>query len=163
MRDTERVPLDVLEEIVQLKRGLHDLRATALKRIHDVALAIPAVTGDAKVDNGDVTLTTSFLDGADLSFTMPTGWTTAIIVASGSAFVNLISGGSGSVPEVRVEIGSDNGVAANAATAADHSLMCSHQAVVTGDVTVALAVRQTVTDNFLSTTHEVSYIAIKAS
>ncbi len=36
MRDTERVPLDVLEEIVQLKRGLRDLRATTLKRIHNL-------------------------------------------------------------------------------------------------------------------------------
>ena len=37
MRDTERVPLDALTEIVQLKRELRDLRAVTLKRIHNVS------------------------------------------------------------------------------------------------------------------------------
>ncbi len=42
MRDTERVPLDEIEEIRALKRGLHDLRATTLKRIHDAQLRTPS-------------------------------------------------------------------------------------------------------------------------
>ncbi len=36
-RDTERIPLDALAEIRELKRGLHDLRATTLTRIHNVS------------------------------------------------------------------------------------------------------------------------------
>ncbi len=43
MRDTERIPLDALEEIIQLKRELRDLRATTLKRIHDSAIPFEIV------------------------------------------------------------------------------------------------------------------------
>lgn len=38
MRDTERVPLDALAEIAQLKRDLADLRGTTLKRIHNLSV-----------------------------------------------------------------------------------------------------------------------------
>ncbi len=62
MRDTERVPLDEIEEIKALKRELHDLRATTLKRIHDISFAWidftalwEAVTTDPVINNGDIT------------------------------------------------------------------------------------------------------------
>lgn len=39
MRPTERIPLDALAEIVELKRDLEDLKTTTLKRIHDLSFA----------------------------------------------------------------------------------------------------------------------------
>ncbi len=37
MRDTERIPLDALGEIANLKRDLIDLRGTTLHRIHNIS------------------------------------------------------------------------------------------------------------------------------
>ncbi len=38
MRQTERVPLDALAEIAEIKRELRDLKATTLRRIHDASI-----------------------------------------------------------------------------------------------------------------------------
>ena len=53
MRSTERVPLDALAEIIELKRGLADLRATTLKRIHDLGAVPPVVDDVVYADNAD--------------------------------------------------------------------------------------------------------------
>ena len=38
MRQTERVPLDALAEIAELKKELRDLKAVSLKRIHEIGV-----------------------------------------------------------------------------------------------------------------------------
>ncbi len=45
MRETERVPLDALAEIAELKRELRDLKATALNRIHTLGARLISGSG----------------------------------------------------------------------------------------------------------------------
>ncbi len=45
MRDTERIPLDALQEIAELRRELRDLRATALNRIHTLGARLISGSG----------------------------------------------------------------------------------------------------------------------
>ncbi len=136
---------------------------------HEVTDArLVVVDGDATVDNGGVDLSTSFQSGAALSFVMPTGWNTALIVARGSAvFQEDGGGGGGGDPvEVRIAIGASNGTAANNASANEAPTVgAAHQVVVSGNVTIDLEVRQPGAGPpaMDSATHELSYIAIRAS
>ncbi len=122
-------------------------------------------TGDAISDNTFRNLTTSLVDQVTLSFTMPTNWNTALIVARSTIEID-VSGSPTDNMEYRVEIGSDNGVTlvhvpfiANPNT---HG--ASHSAVATGDVTIAVAARKVAGANVMDFVGgELSYIAMRAS
>ncbi len=45
MRPTERIPMDALAEIVELKRDLEDLKATVLNRIHTLGARLISGSG----------------------------------------------------------------------------------------------------------------------
>ena len=125
-----------------------------------------AATGDAKIDKTDLTLTTSFVDSIELSFVMPTGWNTALIVARGSAAVEFTAG-SGSFLDPRIEIGSSNGdfsAYLPGVLNVHYDASASHKAVVTGDVQVSLAIRKLGgSSTLISRSQELSYIAMRAS
>ncbi len=140
-------------------------RADHVHEITDARLV--AVDGDAVVDGGDVTVTTSFVSGATLSFVMPTGWNTALIVARGTAFLNPSGSPTGNA-EVRVEIGASNGTAAVmtivGGTSTKGDLSAVHQTVVSGNSTLDLSIRKTVGgDTLVTRSHTLDYIAIRAS
>ncbi len=99
MRDTERVPLDALAEIVELKRELVDLKATVLKRIHvlGVSSVRAAIATGYSVPQSRI-LTTQTI-GETLTIVIPSFWNTYDIdvFVSFSVFEDLSSAASTTV------------------------------------------------------------------
>ncbi len=134
-----------------------------------------AVIGDSSSINGNSSLVITFADKVTKTFNMPSGWNTALIVARGTMEIDEQTGGVGGPVgnlEFRMEIGSDNGltmvhipiIPVSETVSGDMLFSASHNAVVSGNVTVAIAARKTVSaDSFEFRLGELSYIAMRAS
>jgi hypothetical protein len=126
-----------------------------------IANTIGIVTVGGGANTTSSALTTSFVDMVSDSFSLPSGWSSALIMAWGGTAVR-----SNGVPiafaEARIEIGANNGTVGQAPGDGDYTMVARHEASVTGTVTVALAARKIQSgDDYDRFSASVSWIAVR--
>jgi hypothetical protein len=135
-------------------------RSDHVHRIVDAGAV--AVKAGQDAFNSSTATTTSFVDTAgSISFTMPSGWNTATIVAWGTVHFDSVN--TNGVMEVRVEIGASNGSTTQSNTSQTPvTLGASHAAVVSGTSTVTIAAKHQLASGIIRSGF-VAYIAYRSS
>jgi hypothetical protein len=118
------------------------------------------VVASGALSNSNVALTTSFVDHASVVFSMPSGWATARISAWGLAGIDW-GGGAESNTETRVEIGGTNGTAITKTIFGNSVVPARLLTDVSGDVTIAIANRETSSADMSVDFSIINYIAYR--